>query len=276
MTDQNLPELLEQAADRTPVGPAPIAGIVTGATRVRRRRAALTMVGAAAAAIVGGAVVFAVPDGPSNPQPLVATPEPDPTPAGMRLAGLGHAAVAVPQTWSTNVFRCGVPMEDTVIVDIGAALDCNQPRPEGVDSVTVDQGDGKPWRFTVDDVIQIGGVPAERQATTCHLDERVRICAGTVYIPSMDVAFRAESSTKTAVDRILDRIQIFPDQVGVPGEYRAKTKEEYVEALSAAGLTAEIRTEQTTASAPGYVLEVSPVPGTMLQPGDAVTVTVSA
>lgn len=276
MTDQNLPELLEQAADRVPVGPAPIAGIVTGATRVRRRRAVLALVGSTAlAAIVGGAVVFAVPDGASTPQPLVASPEPDPAPAGMRLVGLEHAAVAVPETWGTNVMRCADAKEDSVLIDIVAVPLCAHPRPEGVESVEVAQGEPR-FDFTVDETLRIDDVPAQRQATACTPSEGVRVCAGTIYIPSMRVSFRAESSTSPAeVDRILDRVRIMPERVGVPG-HQGRHEEKYLEMLRDTGLVARVRTTTASPFEGGEVVDTTPRPGTMLGAGDVVTVTVAA
>ena len=35
-----------------------------------------------------------------------------------RLVGLGHAAIAVPDDWGTDATRCGVPMRDTVVIDV--------------------------------------------------------------------------------------------------------------------------------------------------------------
>lgn len=94
---------------------------------------------------------------------------------------------------------------------------------------------------------------------------------------------RAESSTSAEeVDRILEWIQIVPDHVGVPGfqpiviNEQGRSQAKYVEALRESGLTAEIKTRKVPAVDPGYVLAVSPTPGTMVRSGSVVTVTVVA
>lgn len=289
MTEDNLDELLERAADRVPVSPAPVAAMVTQAGRVRRRRAtalSLAVTAVAAVMVVGAAAVFWPTSGASDSQPVVASPESDLAPPGMRLVGLGHAAVAVPQEWGTNETRCGVPKKDTVVIDVGAVPLCDTPRPADVDSVELSQGEPR-FDFTADETFEIDGVPAQRKTTVCQPDPSngVSVCVGAVYIPSMRAYFQAESSTSAAeVDRILDGVQIVPDLVAVPGHQviaaalldQGETDDRYLEALREAGLVAEVRTEKASAVDPGYILDVSPSPGTMLQPGDVVTVTVVA
>jgi hypothetical protein len=285
MTDQNLTELLERAANRVPVGPVPVAGMVSGAGRVRRRRRlTLSLASAAAvAAVAAGVAVLSAPGGSSTQQLPATSPTPVAAP-GTRLVGVGHAAIAVPEEWGTNVTRCGVPQKDTVVIDVGRVQTCGTQRPEGVDSVEVTPGEPR-FDFTVDETLTVDGVRAERQATTCEEGGfgGPRVCSGTVYVPAMSVAFRAESSTSSAeVDRILERIRVVPGQVGVPGyqtiavDEQGKSGETYVEVLQEAGLTAEIRTRKVPAVDPGFVLEVAPRPGTLLTPGAVVAVTVVA
>lgn len=198
--------------------------------------------------------------------------------------GVGHAAIAVPRGWGTNATRCGVPQKHTVVIDVGAVDACATKRPEGVDSVAVTPGD-RGLDFEVDETGTVDGVSVERQATTCEGGGLggSRVCSGTVYIPSMNVAFRAESSTSAAeVDRILERIQVVPDRIAVPGyqtvalDEQGKSGEKYLQALRETGLTADIRTRRVPAVDPGYVLEVAPRPGTMLTPGAVVAVAVVA
>ena len=205
-------------------------------------------------------------------------------PTSMRLVGLGHASIAVPHDWDTNATRCGVPKKDTVVIDVGVVPLCGTSRPQGVESVEVMQGE-PPFDFTADERLTVDGVRAQRQATTCAPGGfgGPRVCVGTVRIPSMRVSFRAESSTTAAdVQRILDGIRIVPDQVGVPGfqtialKHQGLSGKRYVAALREVGLTAEVRTRKVPDIEPGYVLDVSPQPGTMLRPGAVVTVTVVA
>ena len=223
----------------------------------------------------GGATV-------GDSQNPVSSPDAGAQSASQRLVGLGHAAIAVPDDWGTNVTRCGVPKKDTVVIDVGAVPACGTSRPVGVESVEVMAG--KPGiDFQADQRLDIDGVRAQRQATTCGPGGfgGPRECVGTIYLPTMRVVFRAESSTGAAqVERILDRIQILPDRIGVPGvqviaiHQQERSGKKYVDALRRAGLTARVETISRPAIPSGFVLDVSPQTGTMLRPGDAVTVTV--
>ncbi len=218
--------------------------------------------------------------------PSVATSSRAVVPPGTRLVGLGHAAIAVPTEWGTNQRDCGVPQQDTVVVDGGLFVEgCGARRPAGVDSVEMWQGAPR-LDYEPDETTEIDEVPAERQNTNCSPDPFGSgvVCAGTIYFPSLQVSFRAESSTSAAeVDRILEWIIIVPDQVGVPGFRRIHdihqegAEEKYLEALREAGLTADVQTGRSPGlnNRPGFVLDVSPAPGTLVQPGDVVTVTVS-
>ncbi|GAA1111549.1 hypothetical protein GCM10009630_05800 [Kribbella jejuensis] len=134
-------------------------------------------------------------------------PGPDPAPAAMRLVGYGHAAIAVPKVWGTNISRCGVPRRDAVLID-----DCGRPRPKGLSKVELTTT--PPVDFRVDDTFSLNGVRAERTWTSCSDDN---VCWGAVGLPSLNVWFRASSSGSAgAVDQILTRITVLPDHVDVP------------------------------------------------------------
>lgn len=288
MTDQTLSELLERAADRVGVGPPPTAALVDSASRVRRRRTlTFGLASAAAVAIVaGGTALLTAPGSAPSPQPPATSPTPTAPVTGQRLVGLGRAAIAVPQLWGTNLTGCaGVPTKDTVIIDVGVVPLCGAPAQlPGVESVEVSQGEPG-FDFTADQSLMVDGVAAQRQATTCESDfGGTRVCTGAVYIPSLNVSFRAQSSTGAAdVDRILDGIQVVSDQVGVPGyqsialnDRQGNSGEKYLEALREAGLVGEVRTRKVPGLDAGHLLEVSPQPGEMVAPGSVVTVTLAA
>jgi hypothetical protein len=234
----------------------------------------------AAVAGVVGTVVTVLPDDPAGPagDPAAAAPA-----GGGRLVGLGHAAIAVPGDWGTNRTSCGVPQQDTVVIDVGAVPACGTARPEGVESVEVVQGPPR-FDFEADGSFRVDGVVAERQQTTCAQGGfgGGRVCTGTVYLPAARVSFRAESSTGAAsVERILERIRIVPDRVGVPGfqpvalHWQGRAARHYVQTLRRMGLRPEVTRRERGAPA-GFVLGVSPAPGTMVRPGTAVTVSVAA
>jgi hypothetical protein len=280
MIESKLTELLERAGDRTNVGPPPVEAIRAGAARRRRRRAAaLSAAGMAAAVVaVGGTLLLAGGPSVTNPAPPAASTLP--VPAATRLVGIGHAAIAVPEHWARNQLRCGTPQKDTVIIDAGPQNLCGTPYPDGVESVYV--ASLRRIDFRADEAFQIDGVRAERQRTRCTGDNRVTVCSGTVFIPSMNVSFRAESSTSSGeVDRILERIMIVPDEVGVPDPLfsesnpAARFGEEYANRLTALGLKPNLETRKSPGYIPGTVLAVSPAVGTMLTPGATVSVTVA-
>lgn len=286
MTGPNWADLLEQAADRTAVGPAPLESIRAGAAR-RRRRRALVLAGASAAAVVAviaGSALVASTAPPQTPRPPVTTDRPTPGLHGMRLVGLGHLAIAVPEEWDTNRTRCGTPMKDTVVINVGVIETCAIARPEGVESVELVQGEPR-FDFTADSTVLVDGVEGQRQSTTCTRETLggVRVCSGTVYFAEHGTWFRAESSTgREDIDRILGRIRVVSDKVGVPAfqplavNAQGRSGEKYSARLADQGFEVEVQTRRISAGKPGYVLGASPAPGTMLPPGATVTITVIA
>ncbi|MFC6159176.1 PASTA domain-containing protein [Kribbella jiaozuonensis] len=204
---------------------------------------------------------------------LIITPDPPPGPVAMRMVGYGHAAIAVPKVWGTNASRCGIPHRDTVLIDDPAAASyCDLPRPPDVDSVEL--GTDPPSGFQVDEVFLVNGVRAERRKTTCASDD---VCWGAVGLPSLHVWFRASSSTDASVvDEILSRIEILPDRVGVPSSRTTDGRDStaYAKSLRELGLRTEISTRTSTVYKPGRLVSVSPSPGTLLSPGETVTLTV--
>ncbi|MCZ4498780.1 MAG: hypothetical protein JWQ74_1333 [Marmoricola sp.] len=282
MTDEKLTELLERAAERVPVSPAPLAEITDGARRGRRRRAAQATCGVSAviaATIVGTALTVGSNHGGS---PGRTTPAPAVVPAsGMRLVALGHAAIAVPESWGTNEASCGTPVKNTVIIGGGDTDTCRLAVTPRVDSVELDQGrPGYPFKAT--GAVTVDGVAAERQATTCPpvtTRARYRPCTGAVYLPSLDTSFSAAAPSAARVDAILARIQVLPDRVGVPNyvsfanEGQGHSRAQYAAALRALGLRVAVKTEQSPGITPGFIVGASPAGGTVLKPGDTVTIT---
>ncbi|GAB2458754.1 hypothetical protein GCM10027062_43280 [Nocardioides hungaricus] len=286
MTDRDLTELLERTADRVPVGAPPLSELRTGADRLRRRRGRLRAAAAAlgVVAVVGGlASVAALVPGPAPEQAdagPTGTTASDPVPADRRLVGVGSTAIAVPQGWATNALRCGTATEPTVVVDVAVIETCGWIGAPVFESVWIERGVNRRM-FQPVESIEIDGVPAQRDETTCTAETSGDTrCAGTVVIPSANASYRAEAASAERVDEILSWIRVVPDLVAVPGFEDANIRhqdddagESYRTALEAAGLRVEVRTESRPGSKAGYVLGVSPGPGTMLEPGDTVTMT---
>jgi hypothetical protein len=284
MIESKLTDLLEQAGERTTVGPPPIDAMHARVTRRRRRRTVAVSLAAAVAVIAaaGGTAVLVRPHTSPEISPPIASTSPGVAPTDLRLFGIGHAAIAVPKEWGMNQTKCLTPQRDTVVLARDPHF-CAMPRPVGVESV--DLGRGKPSLFgiTADQTIEIDGVRAERRHTTCTEQNMysVRICSGGVRIPSLDTWFWAESSTSAEeVDRILERITIVPNRVGVPHYQNlsmdGNSAEKYADMLRELGLKSTVRTIKSPSYDPGQLMGVSPVPGTMLPLGATVTLTVVA
>lgn len=293
MTDHELPDLLDRLAERHPVGPPPTSAMVATASRARRRRTSVTVL-AAAAAVAAVAVVSVQLQRPSAapllPGPSDSAPSDVVVPDGHRLVGAGHVGILVPDSWATNALRCGTVVRDSVVVDVGVIETCLWLSPTVHDSVWIEE------RVELDDggePVAIGGLEARRYATRCETDvidnlnpsSTITSCAGAMKVPEETVTFVARSATAEGVDAILDRIvALGPDQVAVPGTsqilYGRDTQEHsgqlYVERLHALGLQAEVVQQSRPGIEPGFILDVTPGPGAVLDRGATVTVTVVA
>ncbi len=237
----------------------------------RRPRAVLASAAAATTVLaVIGTTNLLTSSGTSG---FVTIPGPEPAPV-MRQVGFGQAAISVPKVWGTNFSRCGTPRKDTVLIDDpSAASYCHRQRPTKVDSVELRST--PPADFHADEAFTIDGVRAERQRTVCL---EGGLCRGAVGIPSLQVWFRAESSTSAeAVDRTLTRIEIVKNRIGVPSyqsQAERPTGTAYAKELEQMGLKAGFLTRKSRSYRVGEIFGVSPRPGTLLTPGATVTVTV--
>jgi len=288
MTEVELPDLLDRLADRVDPAVPPIDDMLRTAGRVRRRRATLTLAGAVVAVgLVGVGVPLVSGLGSGDPGPSVAsgpTGAREPVPDGMHLVAIGHAAIAVPDSWGTNVMRCGTPTQDTVVIDVGAVELCGFLTPQTFDSVWLEHGGPAQADYQAQTHYEIDGVPAERSKTTCQtVGNGAQACTGTVHVPAEDAYFTATSATADGVDRILDRVRMLDGQVGVPGfqeadlqDDQSRAQETYVESLRALGLEPKVVLESHPGMQPGFVLGVEPGAGTVVEPGSTVTVTATA
>lgn len=296
MNDDNLTEVLERSAADVPVGPPPLAAM----HRTARRRTSYAVGLAAAAAVVvvtGGVALWPTGDAVDSRDPAPAAsdspspaPGPDAEPAddaprpGTRWVGVGQAVIAVPDDWGTNEIRCGTPTRDTVVVDVGVVETCATAYPRGTTSVWIRS------REAIDEVdtwtpIEVDGEPALRSPDERSRGFGSRYYAASVYLPERDVVFTASSSVSfEAVQDLLDGIAVLDTLVAVPGfssenyefDDQSRARERYVRSLQEAGLQVEVVVDERMSSGiPGFVLSASPLPGTVVEPGSTVTVTVS-
>lgn len=280
MTDRDLTDLLERLGERVEVSPPPLAAMTRAADGTRRRRTAWVVGSAAAAVVVVAAGTQIVGDGMTDGRdPAPSSPAARPVPDGMRLVGIGHAAIAVPEEWGRNHLGCGTPTKDTFALDVGVIPACLIPRPAGVDAVWLHEDDA----FGRGEEIKIDGTPATRTPVTCSPGQNegaVVTCSASVYVPSADVRFEASSSTsRERVDELLDEVRILDRRAGVP-PYRGLTWDmpfkAYAKRLREVGLEPVKVERRIQGPAAGMVIEASPPSGTVLPEGSEVRVVVQA
>ncbi len=285
MTEHDLSDLLERLGDRAPVSSPPTSAMLAAAGRARRRRTAWAAVGAATAvaAVTGSVAVLGQQDSPSDrvARPPVSEPTAVVAPSGTHPVGQGRIVAAVPDEWSRNALRCGTPQRDTVVVDVGVIETCATARPAGVDSIWF--GGGLRMSDATDLVVdEIAGLPTRRTAIDCREGfGGSPVCSTTVYFAEDDVQIMVESSTnRSQVERMLEWIYTVDGPVPVPGYQDSNldhqdddAAEHYRTELAEVGLEVRKVAEKRPGIKPGYILDVDPLPGTVLEPGATVTVT---
>ncbi|RYP82264.1 hypothetical protein EKO23_22145 [Nocardioides guangzhouensis] len=272
--DPRLAALLERAGDRVLVLAPPVDALVAEGRRQRQRRRTTWLVGAAAALLV----LLALDVVMGSPGQQTGSPgDPDVAPDGMRLVGVGRAAIAVPDDWGTNRLRCGTPIADTVVLDIGDTPLCRAARPRDVQSVRVLHG-SRPVGFQADGTVGIDGEPAERSATACVGG----VCRATVYVLSDRAAFTAEGPTREDVDRLLGRVRVLEHRIAVPGyagvaaRSRGASDDAVYADLRDYGLDPRVVLREDPVAEPGTVLALRPAPGAVVAPGTDVQMVVAA
>ena len=276
MDEQVLEEILESAAARTGVAPAPVAAMRAGAARRRRRRWAGRLAACAAAGVLaaGGLTAVLGADDPSAP-PVAGADDADAPPPGMRWVGIGHVAVAVPVGWSTNDLRCGVAKSDTVVVDQVRVDLCATAQPKDTVGVFVERRSTGFEPSTSTGFVD--GVRVERSGPRSGGD---RSCAGSAYVPSEDALFRVQSTRGCdAVSDVLDSLRVFRDLKAVPGYADlpafpfVASAERYMKRLSDAGFEVRVTAGSSADIERGGVVGVEPAVGTMVASGSVVTIT---
>ncbi|WP_243059601.1 PASTA domain-containing protein [Nocardioides sp. SR21] len=268
----DLNTLLEERVADIPVGAPPIDAMRSA---VRRRRSRMTALGAAAAVavIAAGGVAWQQLDEPAARPPVASDPpaDPDAPPEGSRYVGYGPAVIAVPEAWGTNDTECGTPQEDTVVIDQGAICLALIPRPADVESVEVRPGetfeDTSAWTSA-----EIDGEEALRSP----VETADGLTSGSVYLPELGVTFVAQSSSadgEAIVENLLAGVTILEEHTTVPG-FALLEVDAYAAELQELGLAVEIVTDEGRTKG-GWVLSTDPAVGSVVAPGDTITVTVA-
>ena len=291
MNDDNATRLLNQLADRVPVGPAPVEHVIRSGQRARvhrRRTTVLAVAASVALVLVGGIGVRQLLQPGGRVAPVAG---PDATaapaaPAGTRLVGIGHAAIAVPEGWGTNQTTCGKPTSNTVVIDQGVVPLCATTLPQTVSDVRLQVSPdlSNSPEFTIAAPINIDGVTARKTALQCTSEgslasHRYRLCTQSLWIEQEQALFTVTSPHARTVRRLLDSVRVDEGYVAVPLTYNQESvrdAQSFVEAARAEGLQVQTRFDRTSTSPKGWIVGVDPAVGSMLKPGATVHVTVSS
>lgn len=222
-----------------------------------------------------------------------------PAPAGMRWVGEAGVVVAVPDWWSVGETRCGVPAETTVYADAAATYECADPVVArtvrevshlGVLDATCCTGEQElrgmvpvPGR---DDLVERPGCAAWLPGECRHL----------FAVSGTDVVFAVTTRDDAGAtwQEIRDSARTLPAHLttvplSAAGHRRTPAwgaeppaADDYAEALRAAGLEVERETAEREDDGGDYgqfvtgsLLEVAPRPGSVVERGATVTLTVS-
>lgn len=220
---------------------------------------------------------------------------PDP-PDGTRWVGHDGVVVAVADWWSTGETQCLAPVEDTVYFDSGAMADCPDPADPAtvreVSALAVLDGSSGYGEKLLGEMEPVGGGILERPG--CE-EWFPGVCRRVFALEGTDVVFALTivGSEDGDHDAIRDSVRPLPAGfTTVPiavGQFprtpawgdRPAVAKEYIAALEAAGLSAEVTYLDVErggvgdpASFPrGHLLEVDPTPGTPIEEGGTVAIT---
>lgn len=293
MTGDRIIEELVRLTDSYQPNPPPIDTLIIDGSRKRRRRATLAITGVAAAAVViiGTGAALTNQTGSPHPDPSTQGPT-DPTPQNTRLVGVGHAAIDVPRSWSTNHTACGTPTDDTVIINVTIVPSCAifpRPRVSSVDVVFRDRRPGYP-DFTHAETVNIDGVDAFRTPLDCTnvTSRRVRhgsdpaperVCTQATWIPEESALFIATTPQPETTQELIDTVHIDPSYAAVPKSNLIATPKEAVATFTrnaqALGLRVVVKTQDQPRFDPGSILGVSPATGTVLPVGSTIHLTLA-
>ena len=285
MTD-NMSDLLEQAARSVPVGPPPTQQMLARA-RTRRSVRAWAVAGASvavAAAVVGLAALTAAGPGGRVPGPAQTAAPVFSSNYQTRTVGAGHVSVAVPKSWATNATKCGTPVRNTVVFTGGPVDACAYSPARLPNSVTFSWANGQAHPPHNGQPDTIDGVNVVSTGVVCVdlLVPNSEVCRAQVYVPTDDVLVAIQARQHKTADQLLSALTISPDQVAVPNyaqtnaaEPQSRSASRYLTWLQELGLASQVQQVPSPIWPHGYVLTVKPRVGTVLAPGDTVTVSVA-
>jgi hypothetical protein len=260
------------------------------------RTVVLTVLAVLAVAAGGLALARGVdgPDSTTGPSALPAAPE------GTRWVGMNRVVVAVPDWWTTGETQCLKPVEDTVYFESGAMTDCSdEPHPatlREVSALAVLDGTCCYGEHELRSMTPVTEVDGHQVVAREGCEEWFRgVCRRLFGVPDLGVVFAVTIADEGDGDHeaIRDSVRVLPDglttvplEVGsgfTPG-YGTEPSlvDDVVAAVEKAGLQADVTRVSPRAGdggltgdlPPGSLLEVSPAPGSVVENGATVTITV--
>jgi hypothetical protein len=135
-------------------------------------------------------------------------------PVGTRWLGSGAAAIAVPESWSSDRTDCLAILGPAFAPD--SIRGCAVERRSGEDTVVVVgtlEGFGGPFPSEDATPIRIDGVDAELLGIACQRGGTfAHACSAAIRIPSEDVTFFVQSDRGVdLIHRLLDSVRVLPD-----------------------------------------------------------------
>jgi len=285
MNDEDASTLLNRLAERVPVSPAPVEEVIRSGqkARGRRRRTSLLAVAASVALVLLGGFGVRQALQPARVTPVAGPDIEAAAPAGTRLVGIGHAAIAVPEDWGTNLVTCGKPTTNTVVMDQGVVPLCATTLPQTVSDVELQVSPSAP-NFSNAHETRVDGVAALTTALRCTTEgtvpqHRYRLCTQALWIQQEQALFTITSPHAATVRRLVGSVRVNQGYVAVPVTYTQGAERDaraFSDAAKSLGLDVQTRVEDGSSLPAGWIVGVDPAVGSMLRPGAAVHVTVSS
>lgn len=285
MDDRTIEELLASRVGEVRVRPVPVDEMLRAARRRRSQRRTVLAAACASVLVVGGAAALARDGGTPVASPPTATPGAErlDVPDGMRLVGSGSVGALVPEGWGMNETRCGTPLKDTVVIDDGGVCLALVLRPDGVESLSLVRTEEAPEGPTTTRTIAGTEALVGEMGCASLSSRRGVLCRQEVHLPDAGTTFVAKSSTRPTsaarkeVEAMVAGIRPLGEAVGVPdfrgiqAEEQGRSTEAYADLLAQLGLAVQVVDRAEPGIRPGYLLDVSPEPGAVLEPGAVVT-----
>jgi hypothetical protein len=280
MDQQQLIDRLEERVVGIPVGVAPVDAMRAAVRRRRRGRATVLAAVVACVALATGLAAWQLAGGgPQTPVPSAPLGK-DLPPAGYRYVGLGNAVIAVPEDWGHREIKCATVDGDLISMMGGTTCLAAASRRSEVESIQVRQ-----LVPAVDDIEgwvegEVDGEQAYRSPLESHND----VITGAVYVPAYDAVFVARSTSAAAASVVEERLggiamlrahTVLPQFEDLAlDEGTEPMMDAYAARLRDLGLSVEVAYQPALGEL-GTVLAVDPPVGTIVAPGDTITVTAS-